>query len=35
MQEVIHGRRQQRLPRLLRSTSQSVSPREIQTSGDH
>jgi hypothetical protein len=34
-EEVLHGRRQRRFPRLLRSTSQSSSPREIQTSGDH
>jgi hypothetical protein len=34
-QQVLHARRQRRLPRLLLSTSQSTPPREIQTSGDH
>jgi hypothetical protein len=32
-QEILHGRRERRLPRLLRSTSQSASPREILASG--
>jgi hypothetical protein len=30
-----HGRRQRRLPRFLCTASQSTSPIEIQTSGDH
>jgi hypothetical protein len=34
-QEVLHGRRQRWLPRLLRVASQSTSPGEIQTSRDH
>jgi hypothetical protein len=34
-QKVLHGRRQRRLPRLLYSASQSASPGEIQTPGDH
>jgi hypothetical protein len=35
MQKVLHGRRQRRLPRLLRTASQSTSPGEIQTTRDH
>jgi hypothetical protein len=34
-QEVLRGRRQRWLPRLLCTASQSTSPGEIQTSGDH
>jgi hypothetical protein len=34
-QEILHGRRERRLPRLLCSTSQPTSPRKVQTSGDH
>jgi hypothetical protein len=34
-QEVLHGRRQRWLPRLLCTASKSTSPREIQTSRDH
>jgi hypothetical protein len=34
-QEILHGRRERRLPRLLCSTSQSAAPRKIQTFGDH
>jgi hypothetical protein len=34
-QKVLHGRRQRRLPCLLCTASQSTSPGQIQTSGDH
>jgi hypothetical protein len=34
MQEILHDKQERRLPRLLCSTSQSASPREIQASGN-